>query len=115
MYTGPGSHQPSHGLAHWHNRQRPNTLAVPCRLGDSAPPIFCLTHYQELMQSHGIVLVRGDIVRSNLLNYAEVRNTMLTWRVRKQRMHGMRFLRYHMLCASCRAMFGHQTVGDVCM
>ena len=44
-----------------------------CRLGSSAPPHLTLTHYTELKESKGIVLVRGDVLSPHIVSVPEVR------------------------------------------
>lgn len=39
-----------------------------CRRGSSATPHLILTHYSELLDSKGIVLVRGDILQPHALD-----------------------------------------------
>lgn len=39
-----------------------------CRHGSHAAPHFVMTHYDELASSHGIVLVRGDIIQPHSLD-----------------------------------------------
>ena len=40
--------------------------------GSSAAPFLTATHYTELWESKGVVLVRGDVVLPNKLSDAEV-------------------------------------------
>lgn len=59
---------------------RPQRIAQPfraphCSRGMSAPPYLVLTHYRELMDTKGIVLVRGDIVNDKAISQAEARGT----------------------------------------
>ncbi len=48
-------------------------LPGPRRYGPNAPPHLSLTHYTELLDSHGLALVRGDIIHDKGLNQQEVR------------------------------------------
>ena len=41
---------------------------LPRRHGDSAQPHLVLTHYPELLENKGLVLVRGDILQPNALD-----------------------------------------------
>lgn len=43
-----------------------------CRLGSAAPPHLSLTHYTELKESKGIVLVRGDALSPHIVSVPEV-------------------------------------------
>ncbi len=59
---------------------RPRTCVCVCftcvcvchRYGTGAPACLTLTHYTELLDSVGLVLVRGDIVNDKLVSQAEV-------------------------------------------
>ncbi|GIL71832.1 hypothetical protein Vretimale_693 [Volvox reticuliferus] len=42
----------------------------------SAPPYMMLTHYPELCDSHGVVLVRGDVIHDKGMNLEEARTIM---------------------------------------
>lgn len=44
-----------------------------CRMGSAAQPHMTLTHYSELKESKGIVLVRGDVLSPHIVSTAEVR------------------------------------------
>lgn len=46
------------------------------RYGGGAPPHLSLTHYSELYDSHGIVLVRGDVITEKIVNVQEVRSSL---------------------------------------
>ncbi|GFR42529.1 hypothetical protein Agub_g3429 [Astrephomene gubernaculifera] len=46
------------------------------RYGESAPPYLTLTHYPELLDSHGVVLVRGDVIHDKGMNLEEARTLM---------------------------------------
>ncbi|GIL45820.1 hypothetical protein Vafri_2970 [Volvox africanus] len=46
------------------------------RSGVSAPPYLTLTHYPELCDSHGVVLVRGDVIHDKGMNLEEARTVM---------------------------------------
>lgn len=54
------------------------TLEEYKHVGVGAPPHFTITHYTELADSHGLVLTRGDVINSNVLNVAEVRDSSST-------------------------------------
>lgn len=43
-----------------------------CRMGSAAQPHMTLTHYSELKESKGIVLVRGDVLSPHIVSTAEV-------------------------------------------
>ncbi|KXZ46512.1 hypothetical protein GPECTOR_43g949 [Gonium pectorale] len=46
------------------------------RYGEGAPPYLTLTHYPELLDSHGLAVVRGDIIHEKGMNRQEARTTM---------------------------------------
>ena len=48
------------------------TLDEYRRSGAAAPPHFTVTHYDELARSHGVVLLRGDVINERLVSTAEV-------------------------------------------
>ena len=41
-------------------------------MGSAAPPHLTLTHYTELKESKGIVLVRGDVLSPHIVSVPEV-------------------------------------------
>lgn len=45
--------------------------------GSAATPHFVMTHYTELVQSHKIVLVRGDIIQPHALDMIQAMSLML--------------------------------------
>jgi hypothetical protein len=47
------------------------------QMGSAAPAHLAMTCYTELASSHGLVLVRGDVLRPELINAAEVGNDLL--------------------------------------
>lgn len=59
---------------------QPPPLPPACRQGPGATPFMTMTHYRELQSSHGLVLVRGDIIDPNALSMFEVGPA--TWRER---------------------------------
>ncbi|KAG2501294.1 hypothetical protein HYH03_001094 [Edaphochlamys debaryana] len=46
------------------------------RHGESAPPYLTLTHYAELLDSHGLALVRGDVIHDKALSLSQARTIM---------------------------------------
>lgn len=52
---------------------KPGTVLCLFRYGTGAPACLTLTHYTELLDSVGVVLVRGDIVNDKLVSQPEVR------------------------------------------
>lgn len=70
------------GLSHRCTDPPSNQPPLPpaCRQGPGATPFMTMTHYRELQSSHGLVLVRGDIIDPNALSMFEVGPA--TWRER---------------------------------
>ncbi|KAG2432947.1 hypothetical protein HXX76_008675 [Chlamydomonas incerta] len=44
--------------------------------GEGAPPYLTLTHYSELLDSHGLALVRGDIIHDKGISRDEARTAL---------------------------------------
>ncbi|KAF6264976.1 ATP11 protein-domain-containing protein [Scenedesmus sp. NREL 46B-D3] len=64
-------------LIQWQPQQAlVTTLAEYRQMGSSAPAHFAMTCYTELASSHGLVLLRGDVLRPELVNTAEARTVM---------------------------------------
>jgi hypothetical protein len=64
-------------LIQWQPQQAlVTTLEEYRQMGSNAPAHFAMTCYTELASSHQLVLLRGDVMRPELINTAEV-NTVL--------------------------------------
>lgn len=60
-------------LIQWQQQQALiTTLEEYKQLGSAAPTRFSITCYSELASSHGLVLVRGDVLNPKLISTAEV-------------------------------------------
>lgn len=73
-------HKPPTGfctlLIQWQPKQAlVTTLDEYKRQGANAPPHFTMNLYRETAETHGLVLVRGDVLSPQLVSLAEVSAT----------------------------------------